>query len=107
MIKQYYSIIKLVKVPVIVKRNSLAELIVLFRSGLSCLTSKFSLILRIFLWSYDVKPKHTYAKMVNSSSDGILLQFKQWSQIALLNVEGDIPIHSPDLTFKCVSISPQ
>ena len=44
--------------------------------------------------------------MVKSSKDGILLQFR-WSRIALsfdgltfLNVKGDIPICSLDLTFK-------
>ena len=52
--------------------------------------------------------------MVNSSKEWILLQFKRWSQIApsfdglvFLNVKGDIPICSPDLTFKCLSVSPQ
>ena len=55
--------------------------------------------------------------MVNSSKDGILLQIRGWSRIALLsdglsdgltflNVKGDIPICSPDLTFKCLSVSP-
>ena len=51
--------------------------------------------------------------MVNSSKDGISLQLSRWSQIALsfdgltfLNVKGDIPICSPDLTFKCLSTSP-
>ena len=50
-----------------------------------------------------------FAKMVNSSKDGILLQFKRWSRIELsfdclvsLNVKVDIPICFPDLTFKCI-----
>ena len=41
-----------------------------------------------------------------------LLQFRRWSQIALsfdglsfLNAESDIPIYSPDQTFKCLSVS--
>ena len=43
--------------------------------------------------------------MVNLSKDGILLQFRRWSRIALsfdslisLNVKGDIPRCSPNLT---------
>ena len=51
--------------------------------------------------------------MVNLSKDGMLLQFRRWSRIALsfdgltfLNVKGDIPICSPDKTFKCLSVSP-
>ena len=51
--------------------------------------------------------------MVNSSNDGMLLQFRRWSRIALsfdgltfLNVKGEIPIYSPDLTFKSLSVSP-
>ena len=50
-----------------------------------------------------------FTKMVNSSKDGILLQFKRWSRIELsfdglvfLNVRVDIPIRFPDLTFKCI-----
>ena len=45
-----------------------------------------------------------FAKIVNSSKGGILLQFKRWLRIALsfdrlvfLNVKGAIPIRSPDL----------
>ena len=48
-----------------------------------------------------------YAKMVNSSKDGILMQIRTWSRISLsfdgltfLNVKVDIPICSLDLTFK-------
>ena len=50
-----------------------------------------------------------FAKMVISSKDGILLQFREWSRIALsfdglifLNLKRDIPLCSPDLTFKCL-----
>ena len=78
----------------------------LFKIGLSRLTSKLSLILRTNLLS-------PFAKMVNSSKDEILLQFKRWSLIALstdglvfLNVKGNIPVCFLDLTFKCPSVSP-
>ena len=50
--------------------------------------------------------------MVNSSKEGILLQFKEWSEIVLstdgvviLNVKGDIPICSQDLVLVCKEIS--
>ena len=106
MIKQYYGIVKTFKALVIVKRNSLAELIFLFRTGLSRLISKLYLVSKLYLWC-------SYAKMVNSSKDGILLKIRRWSRIALsfdgltfLNVKGDIPICSPDLTFKYLSVSP-
>ena len=78
----------------------------LLKIGLSRLISKLSLISRsnlLFL----------FVKIVNSSKDGMLLQFKRWSQIPLsfdglvfLNVKGDNPICSPDLTSKCLSVSP-
>ena len=78
----------------------------LFKIGLFRLISMLSLISRKNLL-------FTFVKMVNSSKDGILLQFKTWSRIALsfdglmfLNVKGDILICSPDLTFKCLSVSP-
>ena len=77
-IKQYYVVIKLLRVLLILKKNSLAELIFLFRTGLSRLINKLSLISRICL-------SCPYAKMVNSSKDGIILQFTRWSQIALCN----------------------
>ena len=73
-IKQYYGIIKLFKVLVIVKKKP--ELIFLFGTGLSRLISKLSLISRIYLWC-------PYTKMVNSSKDGISLQLSRWSRIAL------------------------
>ena len=78
----------------------------LFKIGLSRLISKLSLISRTNLL-------FPIAKMVNYSKHGILLQFKRCSRIALffgvivfLNVKDDIPIYSPDLTFKCLSVSP-
>ena len=78
----------------------------LFKIGLSRLISTLSLISSTNLL-------FPFAKMVNSSKDGILLQFRRWSRTALsfdglvfLNVKGDIPICSPDLTFKCLSVSP-
>ena len=84
------------------KRSNLAELMFLFKIGLSRLISKLYLISSTNLL-------FQFTKMVNSSNDGILLQFKRWSPIALsfdglvfLNVKGDIPICSPDLTFKCL-----
>ena len=80
------------------KRNNLAELF-LFKIGLSRLISKLSLISRSNLL-------FPFVKIVNSSKDGMLLQFKRWSRIALsfdglvfLNVKSDIPVWSPDLTF--------
>ena len=88
-IKQYYSIIKTLKGLVLSKRNSLAELIFLFSTGISRLMNKISLISRIYLWC-------PYFKVVNSSKDGILFKFSRWSRIALsfdgltfLNVNGD------------------
>ena len=79
----------------------------LFKIGLSRLISRLSLISRTNLL-------FPFAKMVNYSKDGVLLQFKRCLRIGLsfdglvfLNVKGDIPICSPDLTFKCLSISPQ
>ena len=76
----------------------------LFKIGLSRLISKLSLISRSNLL-------FPFVKIVNSSKDGMLLQFKRWSRIALsfdglvfLNVKDDIPICSPDLTFKCLSV---
>ena len=87
-------------------RDNLAELMFLFKIGLSCLTSKISLISRTSLL-------FSFAKMVNSSKDEILLQFHTWSEIALssdglvfLNVKGAILIGSPDITFMCLSLSP-
>ena len=53
------------------------------------------------------------AKMVNSSKEWLLSHSKRWSRIEIsldgfffLKVSGDIPIFSPDLTFKCLSVSP-
>ena len=77
-----------------------------FKIGLSRLIGKLYLISKANLLS-------PFVKMVNSSKNGMLLQFKRWSRIALffdglvfLNVKGDIPICAPDLTFKCLSVSP-
>ena len=53
------------------------------------------------------------AKIENSSKEGTLLQIKRWSRIALyldgfsfFDVKGYIPICSPLLTFKYLSVSP-
>ena len=69
----------------------------LFKIGLSRLIGKLSLISRTNLL-------FPFAKMINSSKEDILLQFKRWSRIALtfdglvfLNDKGDISICSPDL----------
>ena len=50
--------------------------------------------------------------MVNSSKDGILLQYRRWSRIELsfdgltfVNVKVDVPICSPDLSVKRLSFS--
>ena len=71
----------------------------LSKTGLCRLTSKCSLISSTNLL-------YSFAKMVNSSKDRVLLQFQRWSRIALafddlvfFNVKGDTPICSPDLTF--------
>ena len=103
-IKQYYCIIKTFKV-LVIDRNSLAELIFLFRIGLSRSMSKLSLISRL----YFLCP---YGMMLNSSMDRVSLQFRRWSRIALsfdilnfLNFKDDIPICSPDLIFKCLFVS--
>ena len=99
-IKQYYCVKKKFKKLTIVKKNNLAELMFLLK--IAQLISMLSLISSTnFLFPF--------AKMVNSSKDGILLQFKRWSRIELsfdclvfLNVKVDIPICFPDLTFKCI-----
>ena len=77
------------------KRNNLAQLF-LFKIGLSRLISKLSLISRPNLL-------FPFVKIVNSSKDGMLLQFKRWLRIAFffdglvfLNLKGDIPICSLD-----------
>ena len=78
----------------------------LFKIDLSGLISKLSLISRTNLL-------YPLPKMVNSSKNGILLQFKRWSRIALssdglvfLNVKAYISICSPDPTFEYLSFSP-
>ena len=52
--------------------------------------------------------------MVCLSKEGLLSHSKKWSRIELslygfvfLKVSSDIPICSPDLTFKCLSVSPK
>ena len=104
-IKQYYCIKKRLKSSLLSKRNNLAELMFLFKIDLFRLISKISLISRTNLLS-------PFVKMVNSSKDAMLFQFKRWSRIRLssdglvfLNVKCDIPTCSLDLTFKCLSAS--
>ena len=87
------------------KRSNSAELIFLFKIGLSYLMSKLSLISSTNLL-------FQFVKMANSSKEGILLQFKGWSWIVLsidgvviLNVKDDIPICSQDLILVCKEIS--
>ena len=58
------------------KRNNLAELIFLFKTGLARLMSKLSLISRTNLLFPCAKTK-------NSSKEGTLLQIERWSRIAL------------------------
>ena len=94
---------KTIKFYLLSKRNSLAELILSFKTSLPGLMSKLSLTSRVYL-------RFSYA---TSSKDGILLQIRRWSQVALsfngfsfVNVKGDILIYSSDLTFKCLSVSP-
>ena len=74
----------------------------MFKTGLSCLMSKLSLISRTNLL-------FPCAKIENSSKEGTLLQIKRWSRIALsfdgfifFYVKGDIPLCSLHLTFKCL-----
>ena len=66
----------------------------------------------LFDFKHEIK-MFPFAKMVNSSNNGTLLQFKRGPQIAIsfhglvfLNVKGNITICSPDLAFKCLSVSP-
>ena len=92
--KQYYGITQMIKVLIIVKKKktSSAELILLFKTGLSRLLNKLSLISRIYLSCPN-------AKVLNSSNDGILFQIRRCSRITLFfdglnfrNVKGDTPI---------------
>ena len=105
MAKQIYRIFKRLKNLLLTKRKNLAELMFLFKIGLCRLISKLSLISITDL-------SFSFAKIVKSSKDGVL-QIKRWLQIELtfddlgfLNVKGDIVICFPDLTFKCLSVSP-
>ena len=78
----------------------------LFSIGLSLLINKLSLISNrnlLALW----------ARMVKSSNEGSWLQNRRWSRIELsadgltfLKVNGEMPMCPPDLTFKCLSVSP-
>ena len=70
------------------------KLTIVKKIGISRLISKLTLISR--------KNLFPVFKMINSSKDGIFLQSKRWSRIALsfdglvfINVKGDIPICSP------------
>ena len=76
----------------------------LFKISLSRLISKLPLISRSNLL-------FPFVQIVNSSKDGMLLQFKRWSRIALsfdglvfLNVKDYIPICSPDLELHLLHV---
>ena len=78
----------------------------LLNFGLSRLINKLSLISNKTL----LVP---WARMVKSSNEGSWLQNRRWSRIELsadgltfLKVNGEMPMCSPDLTFKCLSVSP-
>ena len=78
----------------------------LFNIGLSGLIIKLSLISNRNL----LVP---WVRMVKSSNEGSWLQNRRWSRIELsaddltfLKFNGEIPMCSPDLTFKCLSVSP-
>ena len=78
----------------------------LFNIGLSPLINKLSLISNKNL-------SVPWARMVKSSNEGSWLQNRRWSRIELLadgltflKVNGEMPMCSPDLTFKCLSVSP-
>ena len=77
----------------------------LFNIGLSRLINKLSLISN----KNSLVP---WAKMVKPSNEGSWLQNKRWSRIAVsadgftfLKVNGEKPMCSLDLTFKCLSVS--
>ena len=78
----------------------------LLRTGLSRFIKRLSFISKWYL----LLP---CAKILNSSKEGQLLQFKRWSRMELsadglifLDVKADIPMCSPALTFKCLFVSP-
>ena len=78
----------------------------LFTIGLSRLINKFSLISnKNFLVPW--------ARIVKSSNEGSWLEKRRWSRIELsadgltfLKVNGEMPMCCPDLTSKCLSVSP-
>ena len=86
-------------------KNNGTELIVLFNIDLSRLINKLSLISNKNL----LVP---WARMVKSSNEGSWLQKRRWSRInsadglTFLKVNGEMPMCSPDLTFKYLSVSP-
>ena len=83
-----------------------AELMFLFNIGLSCLINKLSL-------NSNRNLLVPWARMVKSSNEGSWLQNRRWSHIGLtaegltfLKVNGEMPMCSPNLIFKCLSVSP-
>ena len=80
----------------IIKKKQFSRTNVFIQNSLSRLISKLSLISRPNLL-------FPFVKIVNSSKDEMLMQFKRWLRIALffdglvfLNLKGDIPICSLD-----------
>ena len=87
-------------------KNNGAELMFLFNIGLSRLINKLSLISNRNLFV-------PWTRMVKSSNEGSWLQNRRCSRIEIsadgvtfLKVKGEMPICSPDLIFKCLSILP-
>ena len=85
-------------------KNNGAELNFLFNIGLSRLINKLPLI--------SNKNLVPWAKILKSSNERSLLQNKRWSRIEVsadsftfLKVNGEMPMCSPDFTFKCLSVS--
>ena len=91
---------------VLSNKNHGPELMFLFNIGLSHLTNKLSLISNKNLTVLRVK-------IVKSANKGLWLQNKRRSRIELwadgfpfLKVNVELPMFSPDLTFRCLSASP-
>ena len=87
-------------------KNRGAELIFLFDIGLSGLINKLSLI-------SDKNLLVPWARMVKSSDERSWLRNRRWSCIehladglTFVKVNGEVPMCSPDLTFKCLSVLP-
>ena len=87
-------------------KNNGAELMFLFNIGLSRSINKLCLI-------SNKKLLASRAKIMKSSNEGSWLQNKRWSRIELsadgfhfLEVNREMLMCSPDLTFKCQSVSP-